>query len=227
MADIAQIRHNLGMKRTLAALVGITLVLSLTACGESSKWYATSKEDGVYFSVPKTWSGISTSALNKYEKESEETEAGSRQALVKWQIAYSTDPKFKVSQVFNLIAPSQPLVFARVRELSGQERNEFSYNSLRDVIVPVTKILDGDVSGTPDFEILRDEEIVEKGARGLQTIYRFTFEGVTQTFNQTSLMSNNRSKLYLFVVRCESKCYTKNKKEIDEIVSSYTVQGAK
>ncbi len=227
MANIAQIRHNLGMNRALAALVGMTLVLSLTACGESSKLYPSSKKEGVFFSVPTNWNLLSTAALNKYEKDTEDPKAEPRHALVQWQIAYSTDPKFKVSEVFNLIAPSQPLVFARVRELSGKERNEFSYNSLRDVIVPVTKIIDGEVSGTPDFEILRDEEVVEKGARGLQTTYSFSFEGVAQTFNQISLMANDRTKLYLFVVRCKSECYSKNKKEIEEIVSSFTVQGAK
>jgi len=50
---------------------------------------------------------------------------------------------------------------------------------------------------------------------------------VEQTLNQTSLMSNDRSTLYIFVVRCATKCYTKNKKVIEEIVTSYTVQGAK
>jgi hypothetical protein len=33
--------------------------------------------------------------------------------------------------------------------------------------------------------------------------------------------------MYIFVVRCESKCYDKNEKNIDEIVGSFTVQGAK
>jgi hypothetical protein len=227
MADLAEIRQNLRMKRTLAALLGISLVLGLSACGESSKLYASSKDEGVFFSVPTNWTLLSPAALTRYEKKSEDPEVESRNALVKWQIAYTTNPKFKVSEVFNLIAPSQPLVFARVRELSGTEINEFSYNSLRDVIVPVTKIIEGEVSGTPDFEIVRDQEVVEKGARGVQTIYRFTFEGVSQTFNQISLLANDRTKLYLFVVRCESKCYNKNKKAIGEIVSSFTVQGAK
>jgi hypothetical protein len=214
-------------RRLQSIVLSLLLTVSLAGCGESSKSYASFKEDGVFFAAPKTWTGISTSTLNKYEKKSENAEAGSRQALVRWQIAYSTDPKFKVSQVFNLIAPSQPLAFARVRDLSATEFNEYSYNSLRDVIVPVTKILEGDVSGTPDFKILRDREVVEEGARGLQTIYRFTFEGVTQTFNQISLLSNDRLTLYLLVVRCESACYKENKKEIEEIVTSYTVQGAK
>ena len=207
--------------------LALTLALALTGCGESSKYYPSSKEDGIFFSVPKSWTELSTSALNKHEKESEDSQVGSRQKLVRWQIAYSTDPKFKVSEVFNLIAPSEPLVFARVRDLSSTEINEYSYNSLRDAIVPITKIVDGEVSGTPDFEILRDREFVQEGARGVQTNYRFSFEGVKQTFNQISLMSNDHSTLYLFVVRCESECFKKNKKEIDEIISSYTVQGAK
>jgi len=43
--------------------------------------------------------------------------------------------------------------------------------------------------GVPDFEILSDREVVEKGARGVQTIYRFSIDGEQQTFNQTALMS--------------------------------------
>ena len=214
-------------RRLLTLSLTLLLTASLAGCGESSKYYPSSKEDGVFFSVPKSWNELPTSALNKHEKQSEDIQVGSRQKLVRWQIAYSTDPKFKVSEVFNLIAPSQPLVFARVRDLSATEINEYSYNSLRDAIVPITKIVAGEVSGTPDFEILRDREFVQEGARGVETNYRFSFEGVKQTFNQISLMSNDRSSLYLFVVRCESECFKKNKKEIDEIISSYTVQGAK
>jgi hypothetical protein len=146
---------------------------------------------------------------------------------VKWQIAYSTDSKLKAAEVFNLTAPTQPLVFARVRELSSSEINSISYNSLRDVIVPVTQIINGDDPSAPDFEILADQEVVQKGGRGVQTTYRFTIDDVKQTINQTSLMSNDRTTMYIFVVRCTSECYSKNMKKIDEIVSSFTVQGAK
>jgi hypothetical protein len=95
------------------------------------------------------------------------------------------------------------------------------------VITPITQLVEGVDLGVPDFKILEDGEVVEKGARGIQTIYSFSIDGVEQTLNQTSLMSNDRSTLYIFVVRCATKCYTKNKKVIEEIVTSYTVQGAK
>ncbi len=205
----------------------MVLAISLSACGESSKLYPASKSEGVFFSVPNTWDEISSASLNKYEKETAGTEGESRQALVKWQIAYSTNSKLKVSEVFDLTAPKAPLAFARVRDLEGTEINSVSYNSLRDVIVPITSLMNGDDPSAPDFEILADQEVVEKGARGVQTIYSFSIDGVKQTINQTALVSNDRTTMYIFVVRCESKCYDKNEKKIDEIVGSFTVQGAK
>ena len=207
--------------------MGIALVLGLTGCGESSKLYPASKSEGVFFSVPTNWKALSTASLNKYEKESTEPEGAARQALVKWQIAYTTNKKLKVSEVFNLTAPSKPLAFARVRDLESSEINSVSYNTLRDVIVPVTQIIEGDDPSAPDFQILVDQEVVQKGARGVQTVYSFSIDGKEQTINQTSLMSNDRTKLYIFVVRCATECYNKNKKKIEEIVSSFTVEGAR
>ncbi len=215
------------MKRSLPLLISLVLAISLSACGESSKLYPASKSEGVFFSVPNTWDEISSASLNKYERESAGAEGESRQALVKWQIAYSTNSKLKVSEVFDLTAPKAPLAFARVRDLEGTEVNSVSYNSLRDVIVPITSLMNGDDPSAPDFEILADQEVVEKGARGVQTIYSFSIDGVKQTINQTALVSNDRTTMYIFVVRCESKCYDKNEKKIDEIVGSFTVQGAK
>ncbi|CAN2227392.1 hypothetical protein MCEROE11_01367 [Candidatus Nanopelagicaceae bacterium] len=215
------------MRRPMVALLGIALVLGLTGCGESSKLYPASKSEGVFFSVPTYWKALSTASLNKYEKESTDPEAESRQALVKWQIAYTTNKKLKVPEVFNLTAPSQPLVFARVRDLESSEINSVSYNTLRDVIVPVTQIIAGDDPSAPDFQILVDQEVVQKGARGVQTVYSFSIDDKEQTINQTSLMSNDRTTMYIFVVRCTTECYAKNKKKIEEIVSSFTVEGAR
>ena len=215
------------MRRPVIALLGIALVLGLTGCGESSKLYPSSKSEGVFFSVPTNWKALSTASLNKYEKESTEPEGAARQALVKWQIAYTTNKKLKAAEVFNLTAPTKPLAFARVRDLENSEINSVSYNTLRDVIVPVTQIIEGDDPSAPDFQILVDQEVVQKGARGVQTVYSFSIDGKEQTINQTSLMANDRTKLYIFVVRCTTECYNKNKKKIEEIVSSFTVEGAR
>jgi len=205
----------------------VTLTLLLSACGESSKLYPASKNEGVFFSVPKSWQGISNAALNKYEKVAANDQPDSRETLVKWQVAYSRDPKVKVAQVYSLKPVKSPLVLARVRDLTESEINSFSYNSLRDVIVPISQLIQGADLGIPDFQILIDKEIVKKGARGIQSVYSFSFAGTEQTFNQTVLMSNDRKTLYIFMARCVSTCYKKNQKVMEEIVNSYTVLGAK
>ena len=221
------LRQNLGMKSGRIVGLCVALTFVLTGCGESSKLYPSSKADGVFFSVPKSWNSLSTAALNKYEMGASDKQTSDRRSLVKWQIAFSPDPKIKVSQVFTLKPPTSPLVFARVRDLTSTEMNEFSYNSLRDVVTPITQLLKGVDLGAPDFKIISDEVIVEKGARGIQTIYSFSIDGVEQTLNQRALMSNDRSTLYFLLARCATTCYTKNKKVMEEIVNSYTVQGAK
>ena len=221
------IRQNLGMRSGRIVGLCVTLTLVLAGCGESSKLYPASKAEGVFFSVPKNWHGLSNAALNKYEKVAAKNQTDSRQSLVKWQVAYSTDSKIKVSQVFSLKVVKSPLVFVRVRDLTGSEINSFSYNSLRNVIIPITQLTEGADLGVPDFKVLLDKEIIKKGARGIQTIYSFSIGGTEQTFNQTVLMSNDHSTLYVFMARCATTCYQKNKKVMEEIVNSYTVQGAK
>jgi hypothetical protein len=212
-------------KRLAGLIVALSLLIS--GCGESSKIYAASKENGVFFAVPKNWTGLSTASLNKYEKSGEDNQTESLQPLVRWQIAYSSDPKIKVSQVFTLKPPTSPIIFVRVRDLTSPEMNNFSYNSLRDVITPITKLGEGIDLGIPDFRILEDGEVVEKGGRGVQTIYSFSLDGVEQTLNQVVLMSNDRTMLYIFMARCATSCYNKNQETIEEIVKSYTVLGAK
>jgi hypothetical protein len=215
------------MRRGRLLSLCLALTFLLTACGESSKLYPASKTDGVFFSVPERWHAISNAALNKYEKVAADNQTSSRQALVKWQVAYSLDPKIKVAQVYSLKPVKSPLILARVRGLTESEINTFSYNSLRDVIIPISQLTQGADLGIPDFRILLDQEIVKKGGRGIQSIYSFSFAGTEQTFNQTVLMSNDRRTLYIFMARCVSTCYKKNKKVMEEIVNSYTVLGAK
>ena len=203
------------------------MVLGLTACGQTSKQYPALKSEGVYFSVPNDWHHVSNSALNKFEKESNEDSSDNRLSLVKWQIAYSTNKKVKAADVFTLATPKEPLAFARVRALDDSEVNDISYNSLRDVIIPITKVISGEIKDEPGFSILSDQEVIEKGARGVRTVYTITIENVKQTISQTALMANDRSTMYIFVVRCETSCYKKNSKTINEIVNSFTVRGAR
>lgn len=207
------------------AIVAIS-VLALTGCSTSQQ-YAGSKADGAFFAVPNGWHQISNAELNKEEGNTKNQDALDRLSMVTYQVGYSAVKKVSPEQVFLLDPTDNPVVFARIRDLFPEERNSISLNSLRNVILPVTDLLDGTIENTRNFQLIDDQEVVDKGGRGVNLIFSFDFEGKNETINQTALYSTDKSKIYLLIARCTTECYNKNAKQIEKIVNSFTVRGAR
>lgn len=205
---------------------GVFAVL-LSSCGEPTQKYGASKSEGVYFTVPATWHEISMVTLNSQEAKSTSAGAIEKLALVKWQEAYSPDRRIGAKETFSLTPTNSPLAFVRVRDLFPDEINAVSYNTLRDIVQPVTDWISNPTATTPIYNIIDDHEVVQKGGRGVRTIYNFVESGVSQTVDQTALMSADHTKIYVFVVRCTTVCYNKNIKVMSRIADSFTVRGAK
>ena len=211
---------------TLSASV-LTCALMLTGCGTPSRQYGSDSKDGVYFAVPRSWHKITSAELAKQEALSTLPGAAERLALVNYQEAFSADPKITAKDVLTLSSPKSPIAYARVRGLSDAEMQQVSYNDLRNLILPLTTWEDGTASSIPPFTVLADQESVHKGGRGVHTIYEFTNDGVSQTINQTGLLSNNHRTLIMFIVRCSTTCYNKNKTQIEKAVASLTDRGTR
>ena len=212
--------------RVIAALLLTSSTLMLSAC-TPSKQYAGSKKDGAFFTVPNQWREISNSALNKEEGKSKSQSDLDRLSMVTYQVGYSTSKTLTAREVFQLAPTKEPVVFARFRDLFPEERNAISLNLLRDVILPVTSYQDGSKTNDRNFQLIDDQEVVEKGGRGVNLVYSFDYDGVNETINQTALCSNDQSKIYIFIVRCSTECYNKNAKTIDQIIKSFTVRGVR
>lgn len=212
-------------KRKQVALATLALLL-LSACSPS-KQYAGSKSDGAFFSVPNGWTRISTNELNKEEAKSTNQDDLDRLAMVTYQEGFTSAKQITPKEVFMLTATDDPVVFARIRDLFPEERNAISLNSLRNIILPITSYLEGSRENDRNFLLLDDQEIVEKGGKGVNLVFSFDYDGVNETVNQTALYSNDQNKIYLLIIRCSTKCFNKNQKEIDQIVKSFTVRGAR
>ena len=211
--------------RVYGAMILATLLL--TSCAHSTQKYAASKAEGVYFTVPTFWHEIPMGALNSQEAKSTAVGAAEKLALVKWQEAYSPDGRIGPKETFSSAPTNSPLAFVRVRDLFPDEINAISYNTLRDIVQPVTDWVNNPTAKTPIYNIIDDHEVIQKGGRGVRTIYNFIESGVSQTVDQTALMAADHSRIYVFVVRCTTTCYNKNIKEISRIADSFTVRGAK
>ena len=198
----------------------------LTAC-TPSKQYAGNKKDGAFFAVPNGWRHITNAQLNAEEGKSTNQSDIDRLSMVTYQSGFTTDSSVTPRDVFLLNATKEPVIFARFRDLFPEERNAISFNSLRNVILPITSYLDGSKTNDRNFQLLDDQEVTQKGAKGVRLVYSFDYNGVSETINQTALYSNDQNKVYLFIARCATDCYKKNSKTIDEIVKSFTVRGSK
>lgn len=198
----------------------------ISGCTAPSQIYAADKKDGVYFTVPYSWKKITSLALNAREAQSTTPGASDRLSQVKWQEAYSPSADIGPADVFNLTTPKSPIVYVRIRSLSADEANAVSYNALRNIIVPVTTWLTSTSPSTPKFQLLDDGENIQKIARGVHTIFAFTgSDGISQTMNQTSLVSDDRSTIYVLLVRSSTLYYNAHKSELEKIANSFTVRG--
>lgn len=212
-------------KLKLSALF-LAAAIGLTGCS-SSQTYAKNKSDGVYFTLPNGWKKITQKELNDRESQSKSAGAVDRLALVTWQEAYSKVGEATPKEVFSLKSPKSPLVYVRVRDLSMEEVQSVSYNSLRDIIVPLTSWINKG-NTAQDFALINDYEIVQDKARGVHTIFSFVgSDGIDQTINQLALVSENRSKIYVLLVRATTKDYLAQEKELNKIADSFTIRGAK
>jgi hypothetical protein len=218
--------QKLSQRFTLATLLAISL-FALTSCSQS-QLYASNKTSGVYVAIPNGWNKISSKQLNKAEAKSTAEGAAERLAGVVWQEAYSTSPKTSPLSIFNLKVPDGAIAYIRVRDLSYDDLNSISYNSLRNLILPITTWLKNPEKANPQFLLYEDYERVEKIARGVRTIY--TFEdpnGISETVDQTALVSDDRSRIYVLLIRASTKYYSKHVKELQAIGDSFTVRGNK
>jgi hypothetical protein len=210
--------------------VGIFLLISvigLTSCTQS-QIYAIDKDSGVYAAIPNGWKKITTAQLTKAESKSTADGAAERLANVVWQEAYTTSSKTKPLAVFSLDAPEGAVVYLRVRDLNYDDMNSISYNDLRNIILPITSWLDDPTKANVDFLLLDDYERVEKIARGVRTIFTFSDRaGISETVDQTALVSDDRTRIYILLVRAPTKYYKAHAKELQAIGDSFTVRGNK
>lgn len=213
--------------RRAGLVLALISALALSGCGVPSQKYASDKKEGVYFSIPNSYRKITQKELSKAESENTAVGASERAATVIWQEAYTPNKNYNASTVLNIKTPEDPIVFIRTRNLMGEEINSISYNSMRDVIVPLTSWVNGSKTA-PEFDITLDEERVEKGARGVRSEYWFTSsDGEKQTVNQTTLLSTDHTKIYILIIRCSNQCFEKNRKILTKISDSFTVRGAR
>jgi hypothetical protein len=208
-------------RRVVRGLVGgcaLLLGVTVAGCGAPQYTYVANSGADTYFKVPYGWHQISAAALKKV--------TGSSSGV--WTVAYQAGSRPNASDLLSFDT-SQPFVFSEIGTLSSTGMNELSYDSLRDFFLPVTSTARSTASseGFPytGFSQIRDQVLTPgQGVHGVRETFDYTDQGVTDTFDEIALTNPDQTKVYFIVLHCTSSCYSSDKTEINDVMSSFTIR---
>lgn len=208
----------------VAALITFGLVVGLCAagCAAPSYTYVADYSDNAYFKVPPSWHQVSESTLQSAEGQS------NSDGTFLWSRAFDASGQPSVQHIF---APTpEPVVYASVLSMSSSERASFSYNTMRDLILPVTSAARQAAQAANEpltgFQSYSDQVVTSKsGYRGIREIFGYTLSGIPETFDLTVMTDSSTSKLYFLLVQCDSQCFANDYSQISTVMGSFTVGG--
>ena len=196
---------------------------SLAGCLAPQYTYVADSADNAYFKVPPSWHQVSESSLQAVQGQGTD-----QQGTYLWSRAYDASARPSVSHVF--ASSTKPVAYASVIGLSSTERSDVSFNSMRDLLLPVTSTARSAASaahaGLSGFASFSDQVITDgHNDRGIREIFAYNLGVTPETFDLTVMTNSTTTKLYFLLVHCTEACFVKNYPEIEKVVGSFTVGG--
>ena len=218
------------LHRVAVAVAVIAAGLLAAACGAPSYTYAVDSQDQVYFKVPPSWKPINQQLLTRAQAaDLTNSLAGPVGGPILWSRAYDASAAPSANHIFTVT--TEPVVYASVQGLSPQLRAVISFNTMRDLLLPVTDTARTRAAAAhatiPGFQSFVDQVITSSdGIRGINEIFKYDLGGSREIFDQTVLTNNPTTKLYMLLVQCDYACFVANKTQIATVVQSFTVRGS-
>jgi hypothetical protein len=183
--------------------------------------------DEVYFKVPTNWHRLEKSQVDRVTAAIANSMSSS--AKVSWSTGFDASKNPNADHIFAGTA-GDPVVLAEVLSLTTTGRSALSFDSMRDVLLPVSDTARAKMttdSPLTNFRSLADEVLNKPhGIRGVHTVFTYSLNGgPLQAFDQTVLTNSDTTKLYFLLARCSADCYVSKAKQIRAVVGSFTVGG--
>jgi hypothetical protein len=213
-----------------AAIATAGVIAGATACGAPEFTYVKNSGQKTYFKVPHEWHETATVSLDDLLSGTNPDSAASKVRQKSWwSVAYDASTEPAPEHLITNGVTEQPIVYARVAPLSETQQNEVSLDLLRNAFLPVTEEARQEAATSSQltgFELLHDEVLTPSGGfHGVRVVFDYELaNGVLHTFDQTALVNNDGSKLYLLIIRCSASCYQQRSSELDTIAKSFTVR---
>lgn len=208
----------------------ITLLGLVAGCGAADFTYVKNSGHKTYFKVPHGWNETATKPLDDtLSGTNTDSVAAQMREQTWWSVAYDAAEDPAAEHLVTTSATDAPIVYARVSPLTEEQQSKVSFDLLRDAFLPVTADAREAAAGTlplTGFELVADEVLTPSdGLHGVRVIFDYELaNGILHTFDQTALVNNAGTMLYLLIIRCSTSCYRERAGELDTIATSFTVR---
>lgn len=192
------------------------LALFAAACSSTGYSYIKSSDDRTYFKVPEKWTLFDEDALTKGLTPRE------REAALEtsWQIGFDASPKPKLGHLLD-VGSKHPNGIALVQELDFDSADSVSLSGLRNTFFDIDTAVQNQAGEIISYEPME----LDGGFHGFRVVADLdTDDGHTMTVDQTTLLDQATSKMYVLLVTCRAQCYADNSDQIDRVVKSWTVE---
>jgi hypothetical protein len=205
-------------RAALLIIVGLTVA----GCLSPDYTYVADSSDKAYFKVPPSWREVSPSSLQQVEGQSS-------QGTYLWSRAYDDSASPSVKDVFS--SSSKPVAYASVLGLSASQAGNVSFNSMRDLLLPVTSTARNAASAAhvalTGFQLLSDQMVTDSHHdRGIREIFDYDLGTAPETFDLTVMTNSDTTKLFFLLVHCQTASFAANYPQIEKVVGSFTVGGS-
>jgi hypothetical protein len=212
-----------GLRHLFSVAALIIVGLLVTGCVAPQYTYVTDSADSAYFKVPPSWGQVNQNTLQNAEGQA------SQEGTYLWSRAYDDTAKPSINNVFS--SSDHPVAYASVLGLSAAQRSDVSFNSMRDLLLPVTSTARSAAAANhaqlSGFVSLADQVVTDSHHdRGIREIFDYDLGTTLETFDLTVLTNSTTTKLYFLLVHCSAKCFADDYKQIATVAGSFAVGGS-
>lgn len=203
--------------RVAALLVLAAAMGGLGACAAPNATFVASPEDDLVLKLPRSWSAV----RNGPSADSSGAPDGG------WVAVFDGSREPDVKHVDLSSAVHAPVAYAQVSVMSADQASGMNPDKLRDLLLPFTATSRAQYASDPraaTFKQIGDYDVRGPGGSGVHVVFSYDLGQGREVFDQIALVGSKRTRVYLLLVRCEQSCYDAHRKEITEVVNSFTVK---
>jgi hypothetical protein len=200
----------------LAAM--LVLAGTLTACGAPSHTFVASPDDDMVLKLPRSWSTV---------RDNPSADSSTGQPDGGWLAVFDAATTPDVKHVDLDSDVKEPVAYAQVSVLSGDQASGMNGDKLRDLLLPFTAASRAQYATDPraaTFKQISDYDVRAPAGSGVHVVFSYDLGNGREVFDQTALLGSKRTRVYLLLIRCSQTCYDSHKPQIEDVVAHFTVK---